>query len=114
MSDFLTNEEGRAEGIGAPAGAWEKTVEFDFDKVEDAALVVSETPSKHDPDALDAHASAGHDLIAVDGKSMAKAQGVLAPDRPLLPGGMYLVFASQRGQARRAVVVQTYEPRWKV
>ncbi|MFG1419718.1 hypothetical protein V5F38_18080, partial [Xanthobacter sp. V0B-10] len=68
MSDDIANEEGRAEGIGAPAGALEKTVEFDIDKVEDAALVASETPSKHDPDALDAHASAGHELIAINGK----------------------------------------------
>ncbi len=68
MSELIGNEEGRAEGIGAPAGAWEKTVEFDFDNVEDAALVVSETPSKHDPDVLDGHAFAGHELIAIDGK----------------------------------------------
>lgn len=68
MSDLMENEEGRAEGIGAPAGAWEKTVAFDFDKVEDAALAASETPSKRDPDALDAHAAAGHDLIPIDGK----------------------------------------------
>lgn len=68
MSDLMANEEGRAEGIGAPAGALEKTVAFDFDKDEDAALVVSDTPSKHDPDALDAHASAGHELIPIDGK----------------------------------------------
>ena len=47
-------------------------------------------------------------------KSMAKAQGVPAPDRPLLPGGMYLVYACQSGQPRKAVVVQTYEPRWMV
>ncbi len=73
MSDFLTNEEGRAEGTGALAGVWEKTVEFDFDKAEDAALVASETPSKHDPNALDAHASAGHDLIPVDGTRPAKS-----------------------------------------
>jgi hypothetical protein len=63
MSDFTGNENGRAEGTGAPAGVLEETVAFDFDKIEDAALVVSETPSKHDPDAIDAHASAGHELI---------------------------------------------------
>jgi len=68
MSELMENEEGRAEGIGAPAGALEKTVEFDIDKDEDTALVVSDTPSSHEPDALDAHASAGHDLIAIDGK----------------------------------------------
>lgn len=70
MSDCL-NGEGRAEGIGAPAGAWEKTVEFDIDKAEDAAVLASETPSKQDPDALDAHVSAGHQLIAIDGKKPA-------------------------------------------
>lgn len=84
MSDFLTNEEGRAEGIGAPAGAWEKTVEFDFDKVEDAALVVSETPSKHHPDALDAHASAGHDLIPLRHWQAKDAKGKPAGKFPLL------------------------------
>jgi hypothetical protein len=69
MSRLNGIEEGRAEGIGAPAGALEKTVAFDFDKVEDAAVLASETPSKHDPDALDAHASAGHDLIPITGKA---------------------------------------------
>lgn len=69
MSELTENEEGRAEGIGAPAGAWEKAVEFDFDKVEDASVVASETPSKHDPDALGAHAAAGHELIPIDGKA---------------------------------------------
>ncbi len=67
MSDFL-NEEGRAEGIGAPAMSLGKTVEFDIDKTEDATLAASETPSKHDPDALKAHIAAGHDLIPIDGK----------------------------------------------
>lgn len=47
-------------------------------------------------------------------KSMAKAEGVPVPDLPLLPGGMYLVFPSQRGKTRKTVVIQTYEPRWKV
>jgi len=68
MSDYIANEEGRAEGIGAPAGALEKTVEFDIDKIEDTSTKVSETPSKHDPEALNAHVVAGHELIPVDGK----------------------------------------------
>ncbi|MFD2239114.1 VapE domain-containing protein [Aureimonas populi] len=63
MSDHLANEEGRAEGTGAPAGALEKTVEFDFDKIEDTAPQVVETPSKHDPEVLNAHIAAGHELI---------------------------------------------------
>lgn len=69
MSTLVENEEGRAEGIGAPAGALEKTVEFDIDKDEDTAAKASDTPSKHDPDALDAHATAGHDLIPINGKA---------------------------------------------
>lgn len=72
MSDHH-NEEGRAEGIGAPAGALEKTVEFDFDKIENAILATSDTPSKHDPEALNAHIAAGHDLIPIDGKRPAKS-----------------------------------------
>jgi hypothetical protein len=47
-------------------------------------------------------------------KSMAETHGVSAPDRPLLPGGMYLVFPEQDGQPGRSVVVQTYVPRWRV
>ena len=35
MSTLVENDEGRAEGIGAPAGPLEKTVAFDFDKDED-------------------------------------------------------------------------------
>lgn len=84
MSDNLTNEEGRAEGIGAPAGALEKTVEFDFDKAEDAAAMASETPSKHAPDALEAHASAGHDLIPLRYWQAKDAKGKPAGKFPLL------------------------------
>ncbi len=69
MSDHLENENGRAEGTGAPAGALEKTVEFDIDTIEDASVLASETPSKHDPDALDVHAAAGHELIPINGKA---------------------------------------------
>lgn len=72
MSDYIANEEGRAEGIGAPAGALEKTVEFDIDRIEDTSPRVSETPSKHDPEALNAHVAAGHELIPVDGKRPVK------------------------------------------
>lgn len=70
MSDHHNhnNEEGRADGIGAPAGALEKTVAFDFDKIEDTASQASDTPSKRDPEALNAHIAAGHDLIPIDGK----------------------------------------------
>ncbi|MFN4010383.1 MAG: hypothetical protein ACK4K8_10550, partial [Pannonibacter sp.] len=68
MSDYIANEEGRAERIGAPAGALEKTVEFDIDKTEDTSPKVSETQSKHNPEALNAHVTAGHDLIPIDGK----------------------------------------------
>ncbi|MEJ1161165.1 DUF5906 domain-containing protein [Prosthecomicrobium sp. N25] len=68
MSALSHNEDGRAEGIGAPARCLEKSVEFDFDGHEDTAPALLDTPSKHDPDALNAHASAGHDLIPLDGK----------------------------------------------
>lgn len=44
----------------------------------------------------------------------AKTEGVPAPDRPLLPGGMYLVYPENKGQPRKTVLVQTYVPRWKV
>lgn len=68
MSDLMENANERAEGIGAPAGALEKTVEFDIDNVEDTAAQVVETPSKHDPEALNAHIAAGHELIPIEGK----------------------------------------------
>lgn len=47
-------------------------------------------------------------------RSLAEANGVPMPDRPLLPGGMYLVYPEQDGQPRRSVVVQNYVPRWAV
>lgn len=72
MNTLMENEEGRAEGIGAPAGALDKTVAFDFGKNEDTAAKASDTPSKHDPDALDAHTAAGHDLIPINGKAPAE------------------------------------------
>lgn len=69
MSDLMENANERAEGTGAPAGALEKAVAFDFDKIEDAAVVAPETPLKHDPAALDSHAIAGHELIPIEGKA---------------------------------------------
>lgn len=84
MSEFMENEEGRAGGIGAPVGARENTVDFDIDKDEDAAFAVSDTPSKHDPNALDAHASAGHDLIPLRHWQAKDALGKPAGKFPLL------------------------------
>jgi hypothetical protein len=46
--------------------------------------------------------------------SMAETEGVPTPDRPLLPGGMYLVYPEHEGQPRKTVLLQTYKPRWKV
>jgi hypothetical protein len=47
-------------------------------------------------------------------RSTLEANDFPMPDRPLLPGGMYLVFPEQAGTPRRSVVVQTYVLRWKV
>jgi len=68
MSD-LANENGRAREHGASAGLLEKAVEFDIDVNENAVPPIVETPSKHDPSALDAHAAAGHELIPIVGKA---------------------------------------------
>ena len=70
MSDLMENANERAEGIGAPAGALEKAVAFDFDKIENAVPSIVETPSKHDASLLDEYGRAGHDgkLIRLTGK----------------------------------------------
>jgi hypothetical protein len=47
-------------------------------------------------------------------KAHLDTESVPMPDRPLLPGGMYLVFPEQGGQPRKTVVIQSYVPRWKV
>jgi hypothetical protein len=47
-------------------------------------------------------------------ESTAKREAVPAPDRPLLPGGMYLVYPEHEGRPRKTVLLQTYMPRWKV
>jgi hypothetical protein len=47
-------------------------------------------------------------------RSMLEANDAPMPDRPLLPGGMYLVFPEQDGQPSRRIVLQTYVVRWKV
>jgi hypothetical protein len=47
-------------------------------------------------------------------RSMLEANDAPMPDRPLLPGGMYLVFSEQNGQPRKNVVIQNYQLRWKV
>jgi hypothetical protein len=65
MSELM-NGNGRAEGTGAPAKAWEKTVETD--RIETTETASSAAPASHDPKALDAHAAAGHHLIPIDGK----------------------------------------------
>ncbi len=46
-------------------------------------------------------------------RAMLEADDMPAPDRPLLPGGMYLVFAAQNDQPRESIVIQNYVPRWK-
>lgn len=65
MSELM-NGNGRADGSGAPAKAWEKTVETD--KIETTETASAAVPASHDPKALDAHAAAGHHLIPIDGK----------------------------------------------
>ncbi|WP_146090456.1 HNH endonuclease [Rhodopseudomonas palustris] len=35
------------------------------------------------------------------------------PDRPLLPGGLYLVFPQKGREPRKAIVVQSYVTRWE-
>ncbi|MDB6147595.1 MAG: nuclease [Spartobacteria bacterium] len=47
-------------------------------------------------------------------ESMAEANDVPMPDRPLLPGGMYLVFPEHDGQPRKSIVIQNYKPRWSL
>jgi len=46
-------------------------------------------------------------------RSALEAGDMPMPDKPLLPGGMYLVFPESNGEPQRRVVVQTYVPRWK-
>lgn len=78
MSAFQ-NGNGRAEGTGAPAKAWEKTVETD--KIETTETASEAVPASHDPKALHEHLAAGHELIPLrhwkakdsNGKPMGKA-----------------------------------------
>jgi hypothetical protein len=64
MSAF-ENGSRRAEGTSAPASAEEKAITSDA--TENVALPETQTPS-HDPQALDEHIAAGHELIPIDGK----------------------------------------------
>jgi hypothetical protein len=57
-------------------------------------------------------------LILAEGESgmrraLAEANGVPMTNRPLLPGGLYLVLADDGGQPGKGIVVQTYVPRSK-
>lgn len=78
MSELM-NGNGRAEGTGAPAKAWEKTVETD--RIETTETASAAAPASHDPKALHEHLAAGHELIPLrhwkakdsDGKPMGKA-----------------------------------------
>ncbi|MFT4159610.1 VapE domain-containing protein [Shinella sp.] len=56
----------------APARSLKKTIEFDIDKVEDISVSSMKAPSKHDSEALNAHVSADHELIPLDGKKPAR------------------------------------------
>jgi hypothetical protein len=44
-------------------------------------------------------------------RAILEAEGMPLPDRPLLPGGLYLVLPEQDGEPRRGLVIQTYVPR---
>lgn len=46
-------------------------------------------------------------------QSTVEVDGMPMPDKPLLPGGLYLVFPKTNGEPQRSVVIQTYVPRWK-
>lgn len=69
MSAF-ENENGRIEGIDAPAGAREKSAEFDAGSNDHAEAKASETPSFQDASLLNEYEQAGHGgkLIRLRGK----------------------------------------------
>ncbi|MBA1143267.1 hypothetical protein [Mesorhizobium neociceri] len=46
-------------------------------------------------------------------RAMAEANGVPITDKPLLPGGLYLVLTDRDGQPTKSLIVQTYMPRSK-
>lgn len=82
MSD-CQNENGRAEEIGAPAGAREKSVEFDVDVHQDAEAEISATPSFQNASLLDDHARAGHELIPLRHWKAKDAAGKPAGKEPV-------------------------------
>jgi hypothetical protein len=47
-------------------------------------------------------------------RALVEADGCPMTDKPLLPGGLYLVLPEKDGEPRKSIVVQTYVPRWKV
>jgi hypothetical protein len=46
-------------------------------------------------------------------QSTVELDGMPMPDKPLLPGGLFLVFPETDGKPRRSLLIQTYVPRWK-
>ncbi|UVK37560.1 hypothetical protein LHFGNBLO_004616 [Mesorhizobium sp. AR10] len=46
-------------------------------------------------------------------RAMAEDNGVPITDKPLLPGGLYLVLTGRDGQPTKSLIVQTYMPRSK-
>ncbi len=77
----LVNGNGRAEATGAPAKAWEKTVETD--RIETTESASEAAPASHDPTALDAHAAAGHHLIPLRHWKSKHADGKPAGKEPV-------------------------------
>lgn len=85
MSD-RQNGNGRAEEIGAPAGAWEKSVEFDIDLVQNVEGDSSSEPSLPSAAPLRAYFNAGHDLIALHAPGDKDAAGKPIGKAPLKNG----------------------------
>jgi hypothetical protein len=46
-------------------------------------------------------------------QSTVELDGMPMPNKPLLPGGLFLVFPEADGEPRRSLLIQTYVPRWK-
>lgn len=44
-------------------------------------------------------------------RALAEANGVTAPDQPLLPGGLYIVLTDDHGEPTESIIIQTYVPR---
>jgi hypothetical protein len=71
---------------------YDQTTYFPGSRIEQAFLILAE-------------------LESAFRRAIAEANGVEMPNRPLLPGGLFMLLSENEGQPKKVIAVSTYKPR---